>query len=569
MNKSAKSPSNRHGATHWGHTEPAAVSAPRSKPSHHALTTELCSGLNGSSKPSVAFEGASSLAGGPAPASAPAIAEPKRVTVNVALKQKQHAEQNEPLDMLERNEMEQRKRIARLNGIKLECLRNADGAPLNAEYVLTVISAGLDVETGRSGKMSTAASSMAGKSYSSPCLVEKVSTAGGNKCTASPTGKCHPVRSRRVELRSFDPHASIDHLVPTHTRGAKEAVPLSKAQGFLTSQAYVEKLRCYEDEALDGVGFYDGNTMNASTKLSVDHIEHDVRLRMGIAQARVAWRQKELQTSWIAEMHCSARSARLQFGPATLAVHERGSGVNASLFSRSPRVSVFGRRMYGGRMMSSRSQPSHFEVVGGLNCFGRGVHDASSRDGSIVNSARLLYLSHEAGPNESDCGCTLTTACGVDVKARSKAAIRPKQAWQPTESLVLGAAAHAEAANEEGPDSPIAFESFLELKSMYTSREQERHFPRATHPPPSRQHQKLTGEAANRATGGAPPRRSRRCPDDGSLKQQRLPRGARARAARQQLGRAQVQDPIPAPLAAGPPRPVEPAWRRAQDRAAV
>ena len=294
----------------------------------------------------------------PAPSSS--SEQTKRVSVRTTPKQKPLTEKETSFDVLESSELEQRKRIARLNGINLDSLRSADGKPLSADDVLKVVSAGCRDEThtgtGRSGsRKSQGGASSAESLYSSPALAEKAQY----HSTGSPTGRHHPVRSRRAELRFLDPHNSVDHLTQ-FGGGGREQAPLWKTPGFLTAQAFAETLRSYDDEGLDGVGYFDGNTMNAGTRPSVTPLEHDVRLRMGLAEPRMAWQPQQLQISWTDSTRRPLAGGGASPPPRARAIGRTSKDLS-DLFSRSsPRL--HGSASYSRCMLSDRSCPSLHEV---------------------------------------------------------------------------------------------------------------------------------------------------------------------------------------------------------------
>ena len=292
----------------------------------------------------------------PAPSSSSDLT--KRVSVRTTPKQKPLTEKETSFDVLESSELEQRKRIARLNGINLDSLRSADGKPLSADDVLKVVSAGCrdETHTGRSGsRKSQGGASSAESLYSSPALAEKAQY----HSTGSPTGRHHPVRSRRAELRFLDPHNSVDHLTQ-FGGGGREQAPLWKTPGFLTAQAFAETLRSYDDEGLDGVGYFDGNTMNAGTRPSVTPLEHDVRLRMGLAEPRMAWQPQQLQISWTDSTRRPLAGGGASPPPRARAIGRTSKDLS-DLFSRSsPRL--HGSASYSRCMLSDRSCPSLHEV---------------------------------------------------------------------------------------------------------------------------------------------------------------------------------------------------------------
>lgn len=127
--------------------------------------------------------------------------------------------------------------------------------------------------------------------------------------TTSPSGKGHPDRDRRNEVRNADMHTNINYYAtmrdmhhscsstdasytaPDNDRKMKEA-------SFLTSQAWFESLRHYPSgpNAIDSEAAYSGLTHGP--EVPSEHLETDVRTRLGIAAADPDWQHWQLQEAW-------------------------------------------------------------------------------------------------------------------------------------------------------------------------------------------------------------------------------------------------------------------------------
>jgi len=137
-----------------------------------------------------------------------------------------------------------------------------------------------------------------------------------NRITGSPSGKMHPNPDRRNELRDSDMFSNINYFatarVPNRTASSGDAVYTApdndrrmKESSWISSQAWFESLRYYpgREEAVkneDCVATFSGNT-HGSTVPS-EHLENDVRNRVGLAPADPGWMPHQLQEQWAPEM---------------------------------------------------------------------------------------------------------------------------------------------------------------------------------------------------------------------------------------------------------------------------
>jgi len=116
--------------------------------------------------------------------------------------------------------------------------------------------------------------------------------------TASPSGRMHPNPTRRAELRKADMFHNIDyyggHGAPDNDRLVKEA-------SWLSTQSWFESLRYYPkgEDADDDETCYSGLTHGMS--IPSEHLETDVRTRLGIAKAGDSWGPDQLQMQWLPE----------------------------------------------------------------------------------------------------------------------------------------------------------------------------------------------------------------------------------------------------------------------------
>jgi len=116
--------------------------------------------------------------------------------------------------------------------------------------------------------------------------------------TSSPSGRMHPNPVRRAELRKADMFHNIDYYggfgAPDNDRLVKEA-------SWLSTQSWFESLRYYPkgEDADDDEAAYSGLTHGMSAPS--EHLETDVRTRLGIAKADADWCPDQLQMQWLPE----------------------------------------------------------------------------------------------------------------------------------------------------------------------------------------------------------------------------------------------------------------------------
>ena len=169
--------------------------------------------------------------------------------------------------------------------------------------------------------------------------------ASTGRSTSSPTGRFHPDARARTALRKCDMLSNIDYYAPL---GAPDNDRRMKEASFLQGQAFIESLRDYprddprgpyseegeelgvvQEEALaEGVGHFTGNTltraMHSGEALvtphsgrslgrgqvpynSIEHLENDIRMRLGIARADEEWNNWEIHHAWTEEGNQSVR----------------------------------------------------------------------------------------------------------------------------------------------------------------------------------------------------------------------------------------------------------------------
>jgi len=121
--------------------------------------------------------------------------------------------------------------------------------------------------------------------------------------TSSPTGRYHPDVERRVDIKKVDLLGNIDYMAP---HGAPDNDRRMKESSWLVSQAFIEGLRYYPNgrtaiDNADNEATYSGNTVNKATGSGVEHLEHDLRARLDIAQSDVTWREDQLPQEWVPE----------------------------------------------------------------------------------------------------------------------------------------------------------------------------------------------------------------------------------------------------------------------------
>lgn len=133
--------------------------------------------------------------------------------------------------------------------------------------------------------------------------------------TTSPTGRGHPNQFRRNDLRSADMHTNINYYATVRvankvatTGDAVYSAPdndrKNKEASWLASQAWFEGLRHYPKgpDAMDSEAAYSGLTHGGGEEaMPTEHLETDLRTRLGIAVADPDWRPAQLQEAWAPE----------------------------------------------------------------------------------------------------------------------------------------------------------------------------------------------------------------------------------------------------------------------------
>ena len=133
--------------------------------------------------------------------------------------------------------------------------------------------------------------------------------------TTSPTGRGHPNQFRRNDLRSADMHTNINYYatsrVPNRASATGDATYTApdndrknKEASWLASQAWFEGLRHYPQgpDAMDSEAAYSGLTHGGGEDaMPTEHLETDLRTRLGIAVADPDWRPAQLQEAWAPE----------------------------------------------------------------------------------------------------------------------------------------------------------------------------------------------------------------------------------------------------------------------------
>ena len=164
-----------------------------------------------------------------------------------------------------------------------------------------------------------------------------ITTARQSRVTTSPSTRGHPNQERRNELRKGDMLTNINYyatsrldavrpgstgpmtcslgdpvyVAPDNDRKMKEA-------SWISSQAWFESLRYYPkgEEAIenqDCEATFSGNTHGAS--VPTEHIQTDVRNRVGIAAADPDWMPSQLPEPWAPEMEARLRSLKVNKSP--------------------------------------------------------------------------------------------------------------------------------------------------------------------------------------------------------------------------------------------------------------
>ena len=116
--------------------------------------------------------------------------------------------------------------------------------------------------------------------------------------TSSPSGRMHPNPVRRAELRKADMFHNIDYYGGI---GAPDNDRLVKEASWLSTQSWFESLRYYPkgEDADDDEAAYSGLTHGMAAPS--EHLETDVRTRLGIAKADADWVPDQLQMQWLPE----------------------------------------------------------------------------------------------------------------------------------------------------------------------------------------------------------------------------------------------------------------------------
>ena len=131
-----------------------------------------------------------------------------------------------------------------------------------------------------------------------------------SRVTSSPTGRTHPNPERRADLRGADMLTNINYFA---AGGAQDNDRKMKEAGWINSQAWFESLRYYPRGAEaakndDCEITFSGNTHGAH--VPAEHLENDVRNRIGIASADPAWSAYQLPETWAPELE--AKMMKLQ-----------------------------------------------------------------------------------------------------------------------------------------------------------------------------------------------------------------------------------------------------------------
>lgn len=147
----------------------------------------------------------------------------------------------------------------------------------------------------------------------SPTTKAALARQGWKGRTTSPTGRGHPDRDRRNDVRKADLHADIDYFAtqrdPSGVTGstgdpvftAPNNDQKNKEASWLASQAWFESLRHYPRgaTAVDSEAAYSGLTHGKD--VPTEHLETDVRTRLGLAEGDPDWKPWQLQEAWAPE----------------------------------------------------------------------------------------------------------------------------------------------------------------------------------------------------------------------------------------------------------------------------
>ena len=167
--------------------------------------------------------------------------------------------------------------------------------------------AGWNRPSGGSPSSPDMASTLAGGGLGSPSLApigqgastrSMASQLPTSQRTSSPSGRMHPNPVRRAELRKADMFHNIDYYGGI---GAPDNDRLVKEASWLSTQSWFESLRYYPkgEDADDDEVAYSGLTHGMAAP--TEHLETDVRTRLGIAKADADWVPDQLQMQWLPE----------------------------------------------------------------------------------------------------------------------------------------------------------------------------------------------------------------------------------------------------------------------------
>ena len=168
-------------------------------------------------------------------------------------------------------------------------------------------------------------SSAAGFSTVSAATTEAGAASRLSRVTTSPSTRCHPNQDRRNELRGADMFSNINYFATSRVPnavsrvgdavyGAPDNDRRMKEASWISSQAWFESLRYYPKgrEAADNddcEATFSGNTHGS--KVPAEHLENDVRNRVGIAAADPGWTPAQLIEPWAPDMEARMRALKM------------------------------------------------------------------------------------------------------------------------------------------------------------------------------------------------------------------------------------------------------------------
>ncbi len=138
-----------------------------------------------------------------------------------------------------------------------------------------------------------------------------------SRVTNSPTGRAHPNPDRRAELRDTDMFTNILYFSPG---GAPDNDRKMKEASWMSSQAWFESLRYYPRGAEaakndDCEITFSGNTHGAD--VPAEHLENDVRNRVGVACADPDWSAYQLPEPWAPELDAKMKALAMRTSKAS------------------------------------------------------------------------------------------------------------------------------------------------------------------------------------------------------------------------------------------------------------